>query len=493
MRTQLHLLLLAAAAAAAAAADLWPTHQRLAPSFINTDVARTVELSSQAYVKASYSIQSLSDVDNDVFYLTLSEEEEKVTGWIEAKVKGASGGLQVKRLGQHADSLVYVYAITLPKALPKGESLTLLIDTIESHATYPKPAFASQVDNHFRVYEADGLVLSPYETTSQRLRIKAPTPNIRSYHIPPALEALAKDEPAVKSGATVTFGPFKSQPPTATKDFDLAPYRVSVDFEMNIPALTVVSLKRTAEVSHWGANLNVQDEYVVRNDAPELKGQFSRLDFQMSQHARRMSPVIIPALSLSLPSGAHSVYYYDIVGNVSTSVFRPAPKAAGRAARLSPQNAQLDLKPRYPLMGGWNYTFTVGWDAPLGDSERWDEVNGRWVLAVPFLTPLPATPIDSAEVKIILPEGATDITVHPPFDVPLIERGHHITYLDTIGRPAFTFHAEKLTERHDGLIYITYKVPTAAHLQKPLAVAAAALIVFSVMWTLKRVDMTIKK
>ncbi|KZP00188.1 oligosaccharyl transferase alpha subunit [Calocera viscosa TUFC12733] len=490
MRTQLHLLLLAAVAAAV---DLWPTHQRIAPSFVNTDVVRTVELSSQAYVKASYSIESQSDVDNDVFYLTLSEEEENVTGWIEAKAKGATGGLEVKRLGQHAESLAYLYAIKLAKPLPKGESLTLLVDSVQSHATYPKPAFATQHDSHFRVYEADGIVLSPYETTSQRLRVKAPTPNVRSYHIPSALEALAKDEPAVKSGATVTFGPFKSQPPTATKDFDHKPYRVSIDFEMNIPALTVVSLKRTAEVSHWGANLNIQDEYVVRNDAPELKGQFSRLDFQMSQHARRMSPVIIPALSLQLPSGAHSVYYFDIVGNVSTSAFRPAPKAAGRAARLGPQNAQLDLKPRYPLMGGWNYTFTVGWDAPLGDSGRWDEVNGRWILAVPFLTPLPATPIDQADVRIILPEGATDITVHPPFDVALMERSTHITYLDTIGRPAFDFHAQKLTEKHDGFIYITYKVPTAAHLQKPLAVTVASLIIFSVMWTLKRVDMTIKK
>ncbi|EJU06582.1 Ribophorin I [Dacryopinax primogenitus] len=417
-----------------------------------------------------------------------------MTSWMQVKVKGLTGSLEVEPLGQNAESLAYVYAINLAKPLPKGEYLTILVDTIQLHASYPKPAYASQTDSHFRVYEADGLLLSPYETTSQRLRFKAPTPSIRSYHISHTLEDLAKEEPVVKSGATVTFGPFKSQPPTATKGFNRTPYRVSVDFEMNIPSLTVVSLNRSVEVSHWGANMNTQDDYMLRNDAPELKGQFSRLDFQMAQHARRMSPVIISAVTLQLPSGAQNPYYFDLVGNVSTSAFRPAAKPSSeRAARLGPQNAQLDLKPRYPLMGGWNYTFTVGWDAPLGDSAHWDEKNGRWILAVPFMTPLPSTPVDKAEVRVILPEGATDITVHPPFDVSLMERSTHITYLDTIGRPAFTFHAENLTEVHDGLIYITYKVPLAAHLQKPLAVGIASLIVFSVMWTLKRVDMTIHK
>jgi oligosaccharyltransferase complex subunit alpha (ribophorin I) len=109
MRTKLTLLLLTAAAAAL---EYWPTRIPLPQSFINTDVTRTVELSAQAYVKSSYSIQSLSDVDNDVFYLTLSEEEEHVTSWVEAKVKGVSGGLEVKRLGQHADKCVVFCWVT---------------------------------------------------------------------------------------------------------------------------------------------------------------------------------------------------------------------------------------------------------------------------------------------------------------------------------------------------------------------------------------------
>ena len=58
-------------------------------------------------------------------------------------------------------------------------------------------------------------------------------------------------------------------------------------------------------------------------------------------------------------------------------------------------------------MGGWNYSYTIGWDSPLEDSANWDAVNGRYIVGVPVQTLIPSAVIDDAEVKIILPEGAT--------------------------------------------------------------------------------------
>ena len=107
---------------------------------------------------------------------------------------------------------------------------------------------------------------------------------------------------------------------------------------------------------------------------------------------------ILSELTLRLPTLAHSPYYYDVIGNVSTSHFR---SGAGRVKRPS----TLELKPRYPLLGGWNYTFTIGYDQPLGDSLKSD--NGKYVLAVPFLTPLKDVVVDEAEVTIVLPEGVS--------------------------------------------------------------------------------------
>ncbi|ORY50690.1 Ribophorin I [Leucosporidium creatinivorum] len=85
---------------------------------------------------------------------------------------------------------------------------------------------------------------------------------------------------------------------------------------------------------------------------------------------RRITALSITSLSLALPPNVHSPYYYDIVGNVSTSRFRPSTPAV-TAGKLPSQRkgagySLLELIPRYPLMGGWNYTFTIGYDAPWG-------------------------------------------------------------------------------------------------------------------------------
>ena len=78
-------------------------------------------------------------------------------------------------------------------------------------------------------------------------------------------------------------------------------------------------------------------------------------------------------LVLHLPAGARDPYFIDLVGNVSTSHFRPAPPVS--AALLSPSKAKssiLELKPRYPILGGWNYTFTLGYDTPLESAAKYD-------------------------------------------------------------------------------------------------------------------------
>jgi oligosaccharyltransferase complex subunit alpha (ribophorin I) len=109
-------------------------------------------------------------------------------------------------------------------------------------------------------------------------------------------------------------------------------------------------------------------------------------------------------MHLYLPAGISNVYYYDLIGNVSTSKLRTTPSVSRNVK--SPQYSVLEMRPRYPLLGGWNYSFTLGWDSPLQDSASWDAKSGRYIVGVPIMTPIPSAVIDDAEVKIILPEGA---------------------------------------------------------------------------------------
>lgn len=134
-----------------------------------------------------------------------------------------------------------------------------------------------------------------------------------------------------------------------------------------------------------------------------MKGHFSRLEHQVQTYKNLPGGHVFRALSLYLPPGAHDAYYVDTVGNVSTSQFRPAPSVPkGVKAK---QSSYLELKPRYPILGGWNYSFTLGWDSPLRDWASYGR-DGRYTVAVPIFTVFPDTVIEEAEVKIILPEGA---------------------------------------------------------------------------------------
>lgn len=136
-----------------------------------------------------------------------------------------------------------------------------------------------------------------------------------------------------------------------------------------------------------------------------MKGHFSRLDHQSQAFYKRPAPHSLPALTLHLPSGIRNTYYYDLIGNVSTSRLRVAPSTPKNSK--TKRYSVLELRPRYPIMGGWNYTFTLGWDAPLGDSANWDQATGKYIIEIPIMTPITGAIVNNAKVEIILPEGAT--------------------------------------------------------------------------------------
>lgn len=148
-----------------------------------------------------------------------------------------------------------------------------------------------------------------------------------------------------------------------------------------------------------------------------LKGHFSRIEHQMQAFFAKSNSHVLTSLALHLPPGSTDAYFIDIIGNVSTSHFRPSPPApesisaplhVGAGARAA---SVLDVQPRYPLLGGWNYTFSVGWNNKLGEGGwgRKDEQSGAnaYIVAVPFLTPITDVAVDKARTRIVLPEGAT--------------------------------------------------------------------------------------
>jgi oligosaccharyltransferase complex subunit alpha (ribophorin I) len=237
---------------------------------------------------------------------------------------------------------------------------------------------------------------------------RAPTPQIQTYTTPEGVDAFAKDGgAATKAGATLTYGPFSDVPASTDAGFSGAQQAISVQYAFDQPVLEIQRLERAAEVSHWGANMNIQDAISLRNAGPALKGHFSRLEHQTQKFYQRTAPHVLPELALRLPPGIRDAYYTDTIGNVSTSKLRVGQYG------LPGAHSVLEMRPRYPLLGGWNYSFVLGWDAPLAHAGGFDAQSGKYAIGVPVMTLLPGALVSDATVTIILPEGATLVLMLP--------------------------------------------------------------------------------
>jgi oligosaccharyltransferase complex subunit alpha (ribophorin I) len=125
-----------------------------------------------------------------------------------------------------------------------------------------------------------------------------------------------------------------------------------------------------------------------------LEKEFSRVQYQLTAQVHEQTNVL-KSLSFDLPVSAHDPYYRDEVGNVSTSNFR-----------VEAQKSVLEIRPRYPLFGGWNYTWYHGYNADLGSFVHRAK-DGKYILNVNFVENVKEMTIDHAIVRAVLPEGAT--------------------------------------------------------------------------------------
>ncbi|KAF8621636.1 hypothetical protein AX15_007654 [Amanita polypyramis BW_CC] len=458
--------------------------------FENSAIVRTFEVGgSFVHVTTTYAIKALEPAAK-TYTIALGPEERQKTSWLEVKIKGQNEKLPIEESITASDRLYHFIDVKLPRALAVNGTLNIVLETIQTHVTKPWPEKAAQGDQQALKFTTGLFVVSPYSTSVQRTKLRTLTPRIISFTEPKDITRFTLDSSVTKSGATVTYGPYNGIPPSANKDFaSMHQQPVTLHYYHDQPVLELPSYDRAVEISHWGANLNTEDKIHLYNAGPTLKGHFSRLEHQMQVFYNKLPAHTFLAMSLDIPPGVSNVYYYDTIGNVSTSRLSPVPSVPkGQPVK---QRSDLGLRPRYPVMGGWNYSFTLGWDTPLKDSVGWDAKTGKYIAEVPIMTVFPGAVIDKARLNIILPEGATDIEFFLPY--PAVENQFltHVTYLDTTGRPKLVFTYKNLTPVHAANIYVTYSVSLSTHLQKPVAVAVAFFSLFSIAMLVKRINLTI--
>lgn len=171
---------------------------------------------------------------------------------------------------------------------------------------------------------------------------------------------------------------------------------VTVRFEFTKPVTHVSVLERDIEVSHWGGNVAFEERYTLYHRGANLSSLFNRVKWAQQQYYNPNS-YALKEMRFPLRVGSADPYYTDAIGNVSTSKFRS-----------NRREALLEIKPRYPVFGGWKYPFTIGWNSDAKNFLR-KLSGGSHVLNVPFLEgpkQVEGTEYERVQVQVILPEGA---------------------------------------------------------------------------------------
>jgi len=277
-------------------------------------------------------------------------------------------------------------------------------------------------------------------------------------------------------GSKLVYGPFDNKPAGALQP-------VEVRFEFTKPVNHVSHLERDVEVSHWGGNVAFEERYTLYHRGANLSSLFNRVKWAQQAYYQPATSAL-KELRFPLRAGSVDPYYTDVIGNVSTSHFRS-----------NKREAVLEIKPRYPVFGGWKYPFTVGWNSDAKNFLR-KKTGGSYVLNVPFIEgpkQLEGIEYEHVILRVILPEGAENVKFYT--DIPLssiteTDVAIHKTFLDTTGRKALIIKARNLVDDlRERELVVTYDYSFFASLRKPFIVFASMVGVFVATWLIGGVEM----
>uniref|UniRef100_A0A2I2ZE75 Dolichyl-diphosphooligosaccharide--protein glycosyltransferase subunit 1 n=1 Tax=Gorilla gorilla gorilla TaxID=9595 RepID=A0A2I2ZE75_GORGO len=461
-----------------------------APPLINEDVKRTVDLSSHlAKVTAEVVLAHLGGGSTSratSFLLALEPELEARLAHLGVQVKGEDeeeNNLEVRETKIKGRSGRF-FTVKLPVALDPGAKISVIVETVYTHVLQPYPTQITQSEKQFVVFEGNHYFYSPYPTKTQTMRVKLASRNVESY---------TKLGNPTRSEDLLDYGPFRDVPAYSQDTF-------KVHYENNSPFLTITSMTRVIEVSHWG-NIAVEENVDLKHTGAVLKGPFSRYDYQRQPDSGISSIRSFKFSSLQnnlqdyfylcikssvftktiLPAAAQDVYYRDEIGNVSTSHLL-----------ILDDSVEMEIRPRFPLFGGWKTHYIVGYNLP--SYEYLYNLGDQYALKMRFVDHVfDEQVIDSLTVKIILPEGAKNIEIDSPYEISRAPDELHYTYLDTFGRPVIVAYKKNLVEQHIQDIVVHYTFNKVLMLQEPLLVVAAFYILFFTVIIYVRLDFSITK
>ncbi|XP_032669593.1 dolichyl-diphosphooligosaccharide--protein glycosyltransferase subunit 1 [Odontomachus brunneus] len=433
------------------------------PDLMVRNVERHIDLQSQLTKITTRVVLDNGSKDRSTsnFLFCLDGVQRKSLSYIAAHIEPGKLELKVAETKVEAHRDKVFFSVDLANHLAPRRTLTIEIETVLTHELVPHPKSISQQEKQLVKYTGNVYAYLPYAVTKQTTYVGLPSRNIESY---------TKVKPVSQTGSAIVYGPFEKQPPYAHTE-------LVVHFENNNKFLTVTRLERTIEISHWG-NIAVEEHVDLLHTGALLKGPFSRYDYARESKSGQAS---IQSFDTILPAAASDIYYRDEIGNISTS-----------HTRVKKDSVELNLRPRFPLFGGWKTRYTIGYNVP--SYEYLFHAGDQYTLEMRLLDHVfDDMVVDEMVLKIILPEGARNIQLELPYPATRLRDSLHYTYLDVTGRPVVSVTKKNLVENHIQNFRLKYTFPRLLMLQEPLLVAIALYLSFLMVITYVRWDFSIDK
>ena len=433
--------------------------QTTSDKFINEEVTREINLKNKIlFFKTNVQIKNKHTSSLNSYTYLLSKNNSEHLIYFSVKLNGKICTTKQSEV----EDPNYIYITISFDPINKGETKTLTITEhyFESLSFLPKKITIKE--DQLSLFQDTGNIPSIYETKSTKTTITLP-PNtdIKSYTL----------ENSNKKNEIITYSYDTIKPQKS--------YPIKIHYINNNPYIIMNHASKTYQVSHWG-NIAVTEDYQIENIGAKLDGEFGRIDY--NQYSNKGGRNALKKFRAILPLRAWGLWYRDEIGNISTS----------NAIRQW-DDVQLDLVPRFPILGGWKSNFGIGYNLPSKFHVNTDN-NGNYVVNLTFGMPYSDLLARNYTVEVILPEGADDIKVNlDTYGKYTVVKNKFFGCLDLFGRNSVIINMRNVYDIHKVYFQIRYKYSNALLFVKPVILMVYFFLIFIALILYSRGNLSLKK
>lgn len=244
---------------------------------------------------------------------------------------------------------------------------------------------------------------------------------------------------------------------------------------------TLTSAKKVVQLSMWG-NLSFDYDFRILNEAAELDGELSNIDFQ--SHLGSSGRSALRQIRLQLPRDIWRLSLADEVGNLT----RPMAKYQ------NDEEIDLVIVPRFSLFGAWKSTFWISYNQH-SDKYLFQSKDNKSLFRLDqsFNHILGFILTKDYTLSFCIPEFATFKGFESPFAV--VEHSVEKSYslFEYFGKNCYTYKFKNIIDRnHKKQISIYFEFDLSLIYMKLFYVIAAVTALFGLIFVGSRVDLDFK-